>query len=235
MKGLVVIPTYDEVENVRPLIAAILDLDLDLEVLIVDDASPDGTGAVVDELAREHSEIHVIHREGKLGIGSAHTTGLMYGLERGYDYLMGMDADFSHDPKYIPALVAGLADHDMMIGSRYVPGGGTENWGLHRQILSRTANIVARIMLSMQVRDLTAGFRCFRREVIETVDPRSVQSDGYSYQEEMNYYVHKAGFRIGETPIVFADRRAGQSKISRKEVYKAVLTLFRLRFGGTKR
>jgi len=230
MDILVVVPTYEEVDNLAPLARAILELDLPVEICVVDDASPDGTGVLADELAAEDPRIHVIHRESKLGIGSAYCAGLLMGLERGARLVITMDGDFSHDPKYLPALVAGMEHHDVMIGSRYIAGGGIRNWGLGRRMLSRTANFVARLVLGFTVHDCTAGLRCYRRGVLERIDPRIIKSDGYSYLEEMIWYCQRAGFRLGEIPIVFADRRRGSSKISRSEIFKAVLTLVRLRF-----
>ena len=155
---------------------------------------------------------------------------MVYGLETGADRVLTMDADFSHRPRYLPDLVAEMANHDIMIGSRYVDGGGTRHWGLHRQILSRTANRVTHLLLKLPAKDATAGLRCYARRVLETVDPRGIRSEGYAYQEEMLFRCHRAGFTIGETPIIFEERRAGRSKINRAEVFKAMATLVRLRF-----
>lgn len=229
MQTLVVIPTYNEAENIEPLIVRLLELDEDLDVCVVDDASPDGTGEIVDRLREGEPRVHVVHRPGKLGLGGACCAGMLHGLEHGARFVVTMDADFSHDPGYLPALLAGMRDNDVMIGSRYVAGGGVANWGFGRRVLSRTANFVARAVLGLAPRDCTAGFRCYAREVLERIDPTTVKSNGYSYLEEMMWYCQRAGFRIGETPIVFVDRRAGRSKISRAEIFKAVGTLLRLR------
>ena len=231
MDVLVVIPTYNEADNIRALLARLLALELDLQVLVVDDASPDGTGGIVDELMRDEPRVHVLHREAKLGVGAAYAAGMSWGLERGARYLVTMDGDFSHDPDYVPALVAGMEEHDVMIGSRYVAGGGCESWGIGRRFLSHTANAVARSVLALPIRDCTAGMRCYSRRVLECIDPASVRSHGYSYLQEMIYRVHRAGFRIGEHPIIFVDRRAGESKISKTEIVKGVWTLARLRLG----
>lgn len=234
LKKLLVIPTYNESENIRPLVRKVREYVPDMHILIIDDNSPDGTGRIADELAREHEGVRVMHREGKLGLGSAYVAGFKQALQDGYDLICQMDADFSHDPSYWPELLCGMDGHDVMIGSRYVRGGGTRNWGIHRRVLSRASNFIARLMLGIKVRDCTGGFRCYKRRVIETMNPDTIFSNGYSFLEEVLFRAVKAGASVGETPIVFVERRRGKSKISKKEILKAVVTLFRLRFGKGK-
>ncbi len=229
-RAAVIIPTYNEAENIPSLVERILGLEVKVDVLIVDDNSPDGTGQVADALARTTSRVQVIHRPHKLGLGTAYTEGFIRALDQGYDRILTMDADFSHNPRYIPALLRLTEDYDLAIGSRYVPGGGVRLWGWHRRVLSRGANLFARTLLGLQAHDCTAGFRCYRATVLEAINPHSIQADGYSYLLEMLWRVQRAGFRIAETPIVFTDRRRGASKISQKEIFHAAGTVFRLVF-----
>ena len=231
MKKILLIPTYNEAENIRAIVEAVLKYTPDMHILILEDNSPDGTGAIADELASEHQDVRVEHRAAKMGLGSAYVAGFKRAIAEDYDYICHMDADFSHDPKYWPDLLAGMQDNDVMIGSRYVSGGGTQNWGLHRRILSRTSNFIARTLLGLKVRDCTGGFRCYKSETLKKIDPGKIKSNGYSFLEEVLYKAAKSGAKIGETPIIFVERRLGQSKISKKEIFKAVATLFRLRFG----
>lgn len=226
-RTLAVVPTYNEGENIVALANGVLEQDPSLEFLVVDDASPDGTAALVREMMQTEPRIHLVERDGKLGLGTAYLTGFRYGLERGFERIVTMDGDFSHPPRYLPALLAGMADHDMMVGSRYVPGGGVGNWSAHRRLLSRFANFYTRTLLRVPVRDCTAGYRCYSREVLETVRPDEVRSSGYSFLEELVLRVHRAGFRIGETPIVFVDRQAGASKIDHREIYRAAWHVLR--------
>ena len=221
MRSLVVLPTYNEAENVLLLSREVLAQADELEVLVVDDASPDGTGALVREEMEREPRLHLIEREGKLGLGTAYLAGFAAGLERGFDRVLTMDCDFSHKPRYLPQLLAGMADHDMMIGSRYVPGGGIANWPWHRKFLSAFANLYTRGLLRLSVKDCTSGYRCYSRQVLETVDPFAVRSSGYSFLEEMVWRVQRHGFRIGETPILFEDRVRGQSKINKHEIWRA--------------
>ncbi|MBK9384509.1 MAG: polyprenol monophosphomannose synthase [Planctomycetes bacterium] len=230
MRPLIVVPTYDEAQNVEPLARAIVQAVPDADILFVDDNSPDGTGGIVRELGAADARIRLLARPGKLGLGTAYLAGFRHGLEGGYDQIVTMDADFSHDPRYLPDLLAGLEERDLMIGSRYVRGGGVRNWGLHRRVLSRFANFYARALLGLRVHDCTAGFRAYRIEVLRKLPLDRIRSSGYSFLEELLYLAHLAGFEIGETPIVFEDRRAGSSKISRKEILRAALTVLRLRF-----
>ena len=220
-RTLIVLPTYDEAENVLPLCEQILATPSEIEVLVVDDASPDGTGRLVAERSESEPRLHLISRSGKLGLGTAYLEGFRYGIEHGFARVFTMDADFSHHPRYIPRMLEAMSDHDVVIGSRYVPGGGIENWSLRRRILSAFANFYARTLLRLPVRDCTAGFRCYAVHVLEAVDPFDVRSSGYSFLEEMAFRVHRAGFRIGEIPIIFEDRKAGRSKIDSSEIYRA--------------
>jgi dolichol-phosphate mannosyltransferase len=234
--ALIVIPTYNERENVEEIARAVHAVVPDVHILFVDDGSPDGTGAILDEMKAGDPRIDVLHRAGKLGLGTAYLQGFERGLAAGYEYLIEMDADFSHDPKYLPEMLARARDRaDMVVGSRYVDGGGTANWGIGRKIISRGGGLYARTILGVPIRDLTAGFVCYRRKVLESIDLASVRSEGYGFQIEMKYRVLKAGFRIEEMPIVFVDRRVGQSKMSRKIFVEALLMVWRLRFAAPRR
>jgi len=230
LKALVIIPTFNEAENIGPLIESLLGLDIGLHVLAVDDNSPDGTGAIVTELARSHPQVHLKHRPQKMGLGTAYTAGFEFALERGYDRVLTMDADFSHNPRYVPLLVDLSERYDLSIGSRYVSGGGVRLWGMHRRALSRGANLLARLLLGLHAHDCTAGFRCYRTEVLRVIDPTSIRAHGYSYLIEMIWRIESAGFTVAETPIVFTDRRRGASKISSNEILKAGSTIVRLAF-----
>ena len=218
---LVILPTYNEAENVVVLSGRVLGQDSRIEVLVVDDASPDGTGDLVDQARSSEPRLHLLRRPGKLGLGSAYLAGFRYGLEHGFDFIFTMDCDFSHDPVYLPGLIELLARHDMVIGSRYVPGGGIRNWPWPRRLLSRFANFYARTLLRVPVRDCTAGFRGYRREALEAVDPFAIRSSGYSFLEEMAWRINRYGFSIAEFPIVFEQRNAGVSKIESSEIYLA--------------
>ncbi len=227
--ALVCLPTYDEAENVEPICRAILAASPALEVLVIDDNSPDGTGAIADRIAAAEPRVHVLHRAGKQGLGKAYLAGFAWALDRGYQLVLEMDADFSHDPKHLPALLGAAGDADLVLGSRYVPGGGTVNWGLGRRVLSRGGSLYARTILGLDVRDLTGGFKCFRREVLEAIDLGSVACTGYAFQIELTYRAVKRGFRVVEVPIVFADRRVGQSKMSKKIVFEALRKVWAIR------
>lgn len=227
----VVIPTYNERENIGELIPRVLELPR-FRVLVVDDNSPDGTAEIVRDLARDEPRIGLLSRPGKQGLGRAYLAGFRRALAEGAEFICEMDADFSHDPRYLPDLLAAAeARYDLVLGSRYVRGGGTVNWGLARQLISRGGNVYARAILGLPVSDATGGFRCYRRRVLETLDLNAIQSNGYSFQIEMVYRTRRAGFRVGEVPIIFPDRRVGQSKMSRRIVLEALLTVWRLRFG----
>lgn len=229
--GLVIVPTYNEADNVPQLLPRILD-DSRLSVLVVDDGSPDGTGAIVAEAAARNDRVHLIQRAGKQGLGTAYIAGFRYALERGVEYIFEMDADFSHDPKYLPDLLhAAETAYDLVIGSRYVPGGGTTDWGIVRQVISRGGNIYARLILGLPLADMTGGFRCYRRRALEAINLDRIRSNGYSFQIEMAYRVHRAGLRVGEIPIVFPDRRVGASKMSKQIVVEALVNVVKLRLG----
>jgi dolichol-phosphate mannosyltransferase len=231
-KTLIVMPTYNERENLGPLSEAIFAQLPEAHLLVVDDASPDGTGDLAEEMSKKDPRVHVIHRPVKLGLGTAYVTGFRYGLARDYDYFFEMDADFSHDPKYLsPMLSRARGGADLVLGSRYQAGGGTVNWGLGRKIISMGGSLYARAILGVKVRDLTGGFKCFRRRVLESMDLNAVRSEGYSFQIEMTYRVIKEGFVVEEMPIVFVDRRVGQSKMSRAIFLEAIWVVWRLRLG----
>lgn len=230
-QALIVVPTYNERDNVREIAGRLLAALPATDLLFVDDNSPDGTGALLDELAAIEPRVHVMHRAGKLGLGTAYVEGFGWGLARGYQYLIEMDADGSHDPKYLPELLALAEDGaDVVIGSRYVPGGGTENWGLSRKIISRGGGLYARTVLGVDIRDLTGGFVCWRRAALEAIDLATITSNGYSFQIEMKYRAVKQKLRVVETPIIFIDRRVGQSKMSRAIFLEALLKVWSLRF-----
>jgi dolichol-phosphate mannosyltransferase len=231
--ALVCLPTYDERENLGPILEGILAATPDVDVLVIDDNSPDGTGRLADEIAARDPRVHVLHRAGKQGLGKAYLAGFDWALARGYAYVLEMDADFSHDPSYLPVLLGrARTDADLVLGSRYVKGGGTLNWGIGRKLISRGGSLYARTILGVRVRDLTGGFKCFRREVLEAIDLATVECTGYAFQIELTYRVLRRGFRVVEVPIVFADRRVGQSKMSRRIVLEAVRKVWSIRRSG---
>ncbi len=237
---LVSLATYDEAENLRPLVLAIREHAPHATILVIDDNSPDGTGAVADELARELPEIHVIHRSGKLGLGTAVLAGMKFAIDNHFDYFLNLDADFSHPPRYIPAILAGMEQNDVMIGSRYVPGGGVEGeFNLKRKFMSTGINMYARFFLGLRTRDNSGSYRCYRVDKLRQLDLNKVRSRGYSFMEEILYWCRTVGCRMGETPIIFENRRAGYSKINAKEAAKALQIIFELgverAFGGSKR
>jgi len=221
-KILVVIPTYNERENVAKLLEPVLGADSRIEVLIVDDNSPDGTGELADRIASSNPRVHVLHRESKLGLGSAYRDGFRYALEHGYELIFEMDADFSHDPGYLPDFLEAVKDNDMVIGSRYVSGVNVVNWPMRRLLLSYGASFYTRVITGMPIRDPTGGFKCFRRRVLESLDLDRIASDGYSFQIEVNFKVWHKKFRIKEIPIIFVDRHSGTSKMSKRIVFEAV-------------
>jgi len=222
-RALICLPTYNERENLGPITEAILAATPpDVDVLVIDDGSPDGTGLLADELAAREPRVHVLHRAKKEGLGKAYLAGFDWALARDYALVLEMDADFSHDPGYLPAMLAKAEEADLVLGSRYVPGGGTVNWGLGRKILSRGGSLYARTILGVRIRDLTGGFKCFRREVLEAIELGTVECSGYAFQIELTYRAILRGFRVAEIPIVFADRRVGQSKMSRRIVLEAI-------------
>jgi len=229
-KTLVVIPTYNERENIERLCREVLGLAEGLEVLVVDDNSPDGTAEVVGELSSVEPRLHLLRRKGKLGLGTAHIAGHRWALQRDYERVVTMDADFSHPPERIPALIEASRDFDVVVGSRYVPGGGWQGWPLRRVMLSSASNWVARTALRLEPRDCTGAFRCFRREVIRQIPFQNIRARGYSFMEEMLWQCSGRGLRIGEVPIVFVDRTEGTSKISLRECLGGLLTVVRLMF-----
>ncbi|MEN6478726.1 MAG: polyprenol monophosphomannose synthase [Anaerolineales bacterium] len=226
--ALVIVPTYNEAENIERLVTLILQQDAPLHVVVVDDHSPDGTGKLADRLAEQDPRVSVIHRAGKLGLGTAYTAGFRQALSQGYGYAITMDADFSHHPRYLPGLLALMSQCDLAIGSRYVPQGGTEGWPLSRRFLSWGANLFARTLLGLHAHDCTAGYRCYRREVLEHIGLDTIFSSGYSFLVEMLTRCERRGYRVAELPIIFHDREAGASKISRTEITRSVYTVFRL-------
>jgi dolichol-phosphate mannosyltransferase len=227
----IIVPTYNECENIANLIERVIE-QTRFRVLVVDDNSPDGTADIVRDLAANEPRVGLLWRPGKLGLGTAYLDGFRRALAEGAQYIFEMDADFSHDPSYLPHLLAAAeSDYDLVLGSRYVPGGGTTDWGLVRQLISRGGNIYAGMILGLPVSDATGGFRCYRREVLAALDLDAVRSNGYSFQIEMLYRTLRAGFRVGEVPIVFPDRRVGKSKMSRRIVVEALLNVWRLRLG----
>ncbi len=228
MNVAVVLPTYNEADNLALLVRDLLALPAALHVIVVDDNSPDGTGRIADALARQEPRVSVRHRPAKLGLGTAYVEGFRAALAQGADRVLTMDADFSHHPRYVPGVIALTRQADLGIGSRYVPGGGTLNWGVDRQLLSWAANMTARAALGFHVHDCTAGFRCYRREVLASLDLDAIRSNGYSFLIEMLYRVTQHGFRVAETPILFEDRRRGLSKISEQEIWRAGGTVARL-------
>jgi len=229
VKALVVIPTYNEKENLDPLLRQVFAQKLPIEVLIIDDNSPDGTGAMADELAAADPRVHVMHRAGKMGLGSAYVAGFRYALERDYDAVFEMDADFSHNPDSLPEFLRELETADLVVGSRYLHGVTVVNWPLKRLILSYGANVYSRVITGIPIKDLTGGYKCFRRRVLESLDLSRVKSDGYGFQIEINYKAWRKGFRIKEIPILFVDRRAGESKMNRRIVWEAAFMVWRLR------
>lgn len=227
-RSLVIIPTYDEAENIEHIIPAALIQDESIDVLVVDDSSPDGTGAIVAEMGKINPRIHLLSRKGKLGLGSAYVAGFKYALEKGYDYIFEMDADFSHDPADLKRMLVEIENYDLVIGSRYVEGINVVNWPLRRLFLSFFASKYVRWITMMPLHDPTGGFKCFRRVVLETVNLDGIISDGYSFQIEMNFRTWVKKFKIKEMPIVFTDRRVGQSKMSKKIVIEAIFIVWKL-------
>src|SRR5947209_1291807 len=219
---LVSLATYNERDNLAPLIREIHEFAPAAHVLVIDDNSPDGTGGLADELAAADPRIHVMHRAGKLGLGTAILAGMRYAMDEGYDYLVNMDADFSHHPRYLPAILAGMRRYDVMIGSRYVKGGGTMNWPLSRRLMSRAVGLVVRMLMRIPAKDTSGAYRCYRVSKLRTVRLDKVRSRGYSFQQEVLYRCRKAGCKIGETPIVFEDRRAGKSKVNPREAVRSM-------------
>jgi dolichol-phosphate mannosyltransferase len=229
MKALIIIPTYNEIKNVGRIVEKVLAASDIAEVLVVDDNSPDGTGQAADEMAIANPRVHVMHRRGKMGLGSAYIEGFRYALEKGYDYIFEMDADFSHDPAEIPNFLEAAKDYDVVIGSRYIDGIRILNWPLKRLMLSYFASVYARMITGLKLYDTTGGYKCFRREVLEKLDLSRIHSDGYSFQIEMNFLCQKKGFRLKEIPIIFADRRHGTSKMNKGIILEALAVVWLLK------
>lgn len=228
---LVITPTYNEKENLETFIEGVFEHMPETHILVIDDASPDGTGELADGLAGGEERIHVMHREGKQGLGTAYRAGFKWALERDYAHVFEMDTDLSHDPVYLPLFVRALEDDaDLVIGSRNVPGGSVEGWGPLRHVISKGGSIYSRTVLGVKVKDLTSGYKGFRRRVLETLEWDTFQSEGFFFQVETNYRAIKSGFNIREIPIVFRDRTAGQSKMSGKIFVEALLKMWQLRF-----
>jgi dolichol-phosphate mannosyltransferase len=230
---LITVATYNEMENLPELVEQVFHVVPDADLLVIDDNSPDGTGQWCDEKSLEDERLRCLHREGKLGLGSAITAGMKHAIDRGYRYVLNMDADFSHHPKHLPALIEGMDPAegppvDVMIGSRYVPGGGVEGWGLKRHVMSRGVNLYARWLLGLKPKDCSGAFRCYRTEVLGRLDFGAIRSRGYSFQEEILWHLKRLGARFGETPIVFVDRQRGASKINMKEAAAALRIIFAL-------
>jgi dolichol-phosphate mannosyltransferase len=225
---LVSLACYNERDNLAALIREIHQQLPDADVLVIDDNSPDGTGVLADQLAAADARIQVLHRAGKLGLGTAILAGMRYAMQHDYDFFLNMDADFSHHPRHLPAVYAGMARRDVMIGSRYVPGGGTVNWPLSRKFISKSVNLVVRFLFRMPVRDASGSYRCYRVSKLRQVPLERIISRGYAFQQEVLYRCRKAGCRLGETPIVFEDRRAGSSKVNLREAVRSVSTLIYL-------
>jgi dolichol-phosphate mannosyltransferase len=228
-RALVVIPTYNERSNLPKITKEVLDSSEVIDILIIDDNSPDQTGQIADKLAGENDRVKVIHRMAKLGLGSAYIEGFKFALKEGYDYVFEMDADFSHDPTYLKDFLEAIQDNHLVIGSRYLRGVNVVNWPMLRLIISYCAGIYTRLITGLPIRDPTSGFKCFRREVLESIDLDRIYSDGYSFQIEMNYRCWRRGFRIREIPIIFIDRNSGSSKMNRRIIVEAIFIVWWLR------
>ena len=230
MKSIVVIPTYNESDNIRNIITAVLNVQNDINILIVDDNSPDGTSAIVQEMMQTDNRIHLITRAGKMGLGTAYCEGFQYCLDLGFEAIMEMDADFSHNPEDIPRFLEEIKHNDVVIGSRYISGMNVVNWPLHRLILSYGANIYSRIISGLPLKDATGGFKCFRAEALRKIDLKAIHSNGYGFQIEMNYRLWKLGCKIKEISIIFIDRRSGVSKMNKKIIWEAIFLVWKLKF-----
>lgn len=229
MKAIVIIPTYNEIHNIQKLLLDLLNMYSTLDILVVDDNSPDGTARYVEEVGEKEPRVKIIKREKKMGLGTAYIAGFKYALEHGYEAAIEMDADYSHDPKELESFLEKIRDYDLIIGSRYIYGVRVINWPIRRLLLSYSANLYTRIITGMPVKDGTGGFKCFRRKVLESIDLDAIHSNGYSFQIEMNYKAWKKGFRLLEVPITFTDRVQGTSKMSKKIVREAIFMVWKLR------
>jgi len=235
MKPLIIIPTYNELENIQQLLPQLMALDLSLRVLVVDDNSPDGTGIWVNQMAANNERINILHRPEKLGLGSAYLAGFKFALKQDVDCIFEMDADFSHDPAMIPKFIKEIESCDVVIGSRYISGINVVNWPMSRLLLSYFANVYTRLITGMTIKDTTGGYKCFRREVLENIDFDDVRSDGYAFQIEMNFRCWRKGYRLHEIPIIFVDRRSGTSKLSPGVIKEAVWIAWWLRLQAISR
>lgn len=231
MKTLIVMPTYNEKENILKIIPAIRAAAGKVHILVIDDASPDGTAAIVKKMAKKDKSLKIIERKGKLGLGTAYVEGFKYAIKNKYDIVFEMDADFSHDPKFLKDFLAEMKTNDMVVGSRYVKGVSVVNWPIRRLILSKFASLYARTITGMPLTDCTSGFNCYKRKVLEAINPDTIHSDGYSFQIEMHYKAWKKGFKIKEIPIIFVDRHSGSSKLSQNIIWEAVFIVWKLRLG----
>ena len=229
-RALVIIPTYNEIDNVPTLINEVLAVDPRVDILFVDDGSPDGTGEYIAKVKEDNPRIHLLQRPKKMGLGTAYCRGFEYAMEKGYEVAMEMDADFSHDPKMIPTFLKEIEDYDLVVGSRYIKGVNVVNWPMSRLLLSYFANVYSRIISGLPLRDGTGGFKCFRTDVLRRIDLSKIKSNGYSFQIEMNFLVWNMGGRIKEIPIIFIDRRSGVSKMSRSIIWEASRLVWKLRF-----
>lgn len=230
MKTIIIIPTYNEIDNIERIINTVLNIQNDLNVLIVDDNSPDGTANTVREKYSDDKRIHLIVRKEKMGLGTAYIEGFKYALEKGFDYIFEMDADFSHNPEDIPRFLETIKDYDLVIGSRYITGVNVVNWPLSRLFLSYGANVYTRIITGMPIKDATGGYKCFRADALRKIDLNKVKTNGYGFQIEMNYRLWKSGAKIKEIPIIFIDRRSGVSKMNKKIIYEAIFLVWKLKF-----
>jgi dolichol-phosphate mannosyltransferase len=234
-RTLIIIPTYNEAENLERLVEAIQALGCDFEILVVDDNSPDGTGVIAGRMSSERQDIHVLHRPGKMGLGTAYVEGFKWAIGRGYHHILEMDCDFSHNPRYLPMFLTKIKSADLVIGSRYVNGGSTPDWGILRKLISRGGNAFARFVLGLKTHDCTGGFRCYRREILQKVPWEQIRLQGYGFQVGAVYYVERLGGTVAEFPIVFEDRRVGQSKMSFKIVVEAFSYVIRMALSGNGR
>ncbi|MDX1661692.1 MAG: polyprenol monophosphomannose synthase [Gemmatimonadota bacterium] len=227
---LVIIPTYNEAENLPQIVPAVLERNSRFEILVVDDGSPDGTGELADEMAEGEERLHVLHRPGKLGLGTAYLAGFRWALERDYELVFEMDADFSHDPDHLPDFLNLAEEYDLVVGSRYTRGVTVVNWPMGRLLLSWLANKYAKFVTGLDLNDVTSGFKCYHRDVLEALDLRAIRSNGYAFQIETVFRTWHAGFRVVETPIVFVDRNVGVSKMSKRIVWEAIWMVWRMRW-----
>ena len=232
MRSLIVIPTYNERENISDLLKQVFDAAPATDALVIDDNSPDGTGIVADEIAARDPRVHVLHRAGKLGLGTAYVRGFRYAMDEGYDLVFEMDADFSHDPRYLPSFFAAAQQVDLVIGSRYIAGGGTPNWKPIRKLISGGGNTFARLVLGIPIHDCTGGYRCYRVAALRALNLDAISAQGYAFQVELAYNIWKSGYRWREIPIIFEDRRVGKSKMSRKIFVEAFMWVIKTRLTG---